>query len=87
MALDVLALQTAYHELAEVVANQQRAIDQTVQRQTLLTQALVFASRGQWHAARYGSQSVEAILVAISPSLQGKVDAVPFEGLRQRSAS
>jgi len=87
MALDVLALQTAYQELAEAVANQQRAIDQTQQHQALLAQALLYARRGQWHAARYGSQSVEAILVAISPSLQGKVDAVPFEGLRERSAS
>jgi hypothetical protein len=87
MALDVLALQTAYHELAEAVANIQRAIDQTQQRQALLTQALFYAAHGQWYAASDGSQSVEAVLVAISPALQGKVDTVPFEGRRQRSAS
>lgn len=82
MAVDVLALQTAYQELAEAVANIQRAIDQIQQEQALQTQALLNAVRGQWDAARYGTQSVEAILVALSPSLQGKVDAIPFEGRR-----
>ena len=82
MAVDVLALQTAYQELAEAVANIQRAIDQTQQLQALQTQALLNAVRGQWDAARYGTQSVEAILGALNPSLQGKVDAVPFDGGR-----
>ncbi len=82
MAVDVLALQAAYQELAEAIANIQRAIDQTQQQQALLTQALLNAVRGQWDAARYGAQSVEAILVALNPSLQGKVDAVPFDGGR-----
>ena len=36
MAVDVLALQTAYQELAEAVANIQRAIDQTQQQHALL---------------------------------------------------
>jgi uncharacterized coiled-coil protein SlyX len=79
MAVDVLALQTAYQELADAVANIQRAIDQTQQQHALLTQALLAAVRGHWDAAQYGTQSVEAILVAINPSLQGKVGAVPFE--------
>jgi hypothetical protein len=86
MALDVLALQTAYQELAEAVANIQRAIDQTQQQQALQTQALLNAVRGQWDAARYGTQSVEAILVALNPSLQGKVDAIPFERGQPRRA-
>jgi hypothetical protein len=84
MAVDVLALQTAYQELAEAVANIQRAVDQIQQEQALQTQALLNAVRGQWDAARYGTQSVEAILVALSPSLQGKVDAIAFEGGRQQ---
>jgi hypothetical protein len=87
MAVDVLALQTAYHELAEAVANIQRGIDQTQQRQALLAQALFYAACGQWYAAVHGSQSVEAILVAISPSWQGKFSGVPFEGRRERSVS
>ena len=45
----------------------------------LLTQALLNAARGQWDAARFGTQSVEAILVALNPALQGKVHAAPFE--------
>jgi hypothetical protein len=82
MAVDVVALQTAYQELADAVANIQRAIDQIQQEQALQTQALLNAVRGQWDAARYGTQSVESILVALSPSLQGKVDAIPFDGPR-----
>jgi hypothetical protein len=78
MALDVLALQTAYQELAEALANIQRAIDDTQQKQALLTQALLAAVRGHWDAPQHGTQSVEALLVAMDPSLQGKVDAVPF---------
>ena len=81
-AVDVLALQTAYQELAAAVANIQRAIDQTQQQQALQTLALLNAVRGQWDAARYGTQSVEAILVALNPSLQGKVEPVPFDGGR-----
>jgi hypothetical protein len=87
MAVDVLALQAAYQELAEAVANIQRAIDQAQQQQALQTQALLNVVRGQWDAARYGAQSVEAILVAANPSLQGKVDPIPFECGCERRAS
>lgn len=82
MAVDVLALHAAYQELAEAVANIQRAIDETQQQQALQTQALLNLVRGQWDAARYGAQSVEAILVALNPSLQGKVDVTPFDAGR-----
>jgi hypothetical protein len=79
MAPDVLALQTANQELADAVANLQRAIDQIQQQQALHTQALLDIIRGQWDAAQFGAESVEAILVALNPSLQGKVHAIPFE--------
>jgi hypothetical protein len=82
MATDVLALKIANQELAEAVANIQRAIDQLQQQQALQTQALLNAARGQWDAARYGTQSVEAILVALNPALQGKVHAVPFDNAK-----
>ena len=79
MATDNLALKLTNQELAEAVANIQRAIDQIQQQQALQIQALLNAARGRWDAARYGTQSVEAILVAMNPALQGKVHAVPFE--------
>ncbi|MBV8715646.1 MAG: hypothetical protein JO020_29615 [Chloroflexi bacterium] len=78
MATDVSTLQ-ANHELADALANIQRAMDQVQQQHALLIQAFVNASRGQWDAARYGTQSVEAILVALNPSLQGKVHTAPFD--------
>ena len=78
MATDVSALQIANQELSDAVANIQRAMDQVQQQHALLIQALVNATRGQWDAARYGPQSVEAILVALNPSLQGKVHTAPF---------
>ena len=78
-ATDVNALQNANQELAEAVANIQRAIDQLQQQQALQTQALLNAIRGQWDAAQFGPQSVEAILVALNPGLQGKVNAIPFD--------
>ena len=78
MATDVNALQNANQELAEAVANIQRAIDQLQQQQALQTQALLNAIRGQWDAAQFGTQSAEAILVALNPALQGKVNPVPF---------
>ncbi len=79
MTLDAIALETAFIELAQAVANIQRAIDQQQQQQALQTQALLNAVRGQWDAARFGPQSVEAILVALNPTLQGKVGAIPFD--------
>jgi len=79
MATDVVALQTANEELAQVVANMQRALDQLQEQQALQTQALLNAIRGRWDAAQNGPQSVEAILVALNPGLQGKVEAVPFD--------
>jgi hypothetical protein len=78
MVTDVLALKLANQELADAVANLQRAVDQMQQLQALQTQALLYAARGHWDAARYGSQSVEAILVAQNPALQGKVHIAPF---------
>ncbi len=79
MATDVFALKVANQELADALANIQRTMDQVQQQQALLTQALLIASRGHWDAARYGPQSVEAILVALNPALQGKVQILPFE--------
>lgn len=80
MATDEVTLKLGDRELAETVANMQRAIDQMQQQQALQLQALLNAARGQWDAARFGTQSVEAILVALNPSLQGKVHVVPFDG-------
>ena len=80
MATDVLtSLQTTVQELAQAVANMQRALDQLQEQQALQTQALLNAIRGRWDAAQNGRQSVEAILVALNPGLQGKVEAVPFD--------
>jgi hypothetical protein len=78
MATDVSTLQTANEELAQAVADMQRALDQLQQQHALHTQALLNAIRGQWDAAQFGTQSVEAILVALNPGLQGKVNAIPF---------
>jgi hypothetical protein len=78
MATDVVALQTANEELAQAIANMQRAVDQLQQQQALQTQALLNAIRGRWDAAQNGPQSVEAILVALNPGLQGKVEPLPF---------
>ena len=50
-------------------------------------QALLNAIRGKWDAAQFGPQSAEAILVALNPALQGKVDAVPFDPGRQLQPS
>jgi hypothetical protein len=79
MVTDVVALKLANQELADAVANLQRAVDQMQQQQALQTLALLNAARGHWDAARYGPQSVEAILVALNPALQGKVHAAPFD--------
>jgi hypothetical protein len=78
MATDVFPRQTATQDLAQAVADLQRAVDQLQQQQALHTQAILNAIRGQWDAAQFGTQSVEAILVALNPALQGKVNAVPF---------
>ncbi|MCA1644321.1 MAG: hypothetical protein LC797_02245 [Chloroflexi bacterium] len=78
MATPAPATQTANEQLAQDLANMQRALDQLQQQQALHTQALLNAIRGRWDAAQNGPQSVEAILVALNPGLQGKVEAVPF---------
>ena len=79
MASDVpTGLQTTVQELAQAVANMQRAVDQLQLEQTLQTQAILNTIRGRWDAAQNGAQSAEAVLVALSPNLQGKVNAVPF---------
>ena len=78
MATNAVALQTVTEDLAQTVADLQRALDQLQEQQALQTQALLNAIRGRWDAAQNGPQSVEAILVALNPGLQGKVEAVPF---------
>lgn len=79
MATDVVALKHANQELADTVANLQRSLDQIQLQVALLSQALLNASRGHWDAASHGTQSVEAILVAMNPALQGKVLTAPFQ--------
>jgi hypothetical protein len=79
MAIDVIALQAAHQEHAQAIADLQRAIDQLAQQQALLSQALLLAVRGRWDAPQFGAQSTEAMLVAMNPAWQGKVDAVPFD--------
>ena len=78
MAIDVSALQAANQQQAQAIAHMQRAIDQLQQQQALQTQALLHAIRGEWDAAQFGTQSAEAFIVALNPSLQGKVNAIPF---------
>jgi hypothetical protein len=78
MAAQLVTLEITNQELTQAMANMQRAMDQLQQQQALHTQALLNAIRGQWDAARFGTQSVEAILVALNPSLQGKVNPIPF---------
>ena len=77
MPADVVALQTANHELAQTVADLQCAVDGLQQQQPLQTQASLNASRGQWDAARFRTQSAEATLVALNPGPQGRVHRVP----------
>lgn len=79
MATDVLPHQSNPPELAQALANLQRAIDQLQQQQALQTEAMLKLIRGHWDAAQFGPQSVEAILVALNPSLQGKVHPIPFD--------
>ena len=74
----ITGLQTTVQELAQAVANMQRAVDQVQQEQALQTQAILNTIRGRWDAAQNGPQSAEAILVALSPNLAGKVNAIPF---------
>ncbi len=79
MATDVIALEAAHEQNAQAIAHLQRAIDQLAQQQALHTQALLHAIQGKWDAAQFGAHSAEAVLVALNPALQGKVDAVPFD--------
>jgi hypothetical protein len=78
MPTDVIAPQVANQDLVDAVANIQRAVDQLQVQQALLVQALLNVIRAQWDSAEFGHQSAEAILVALNPSLQGKVNPVPF---------
>jgi hypothetical protein len=73
-------------ELAQALADMQRALDQLQQQQALLAQALLNAVRGRWDAAQYGLQSVESMLVALDPALHGKVGAVPFSVVARATA-
>jgi hypothetical protein len=77
MSSDVIAPQAANQDLA--LANIQRTIDQLQQQHALVVQALLNVIRAQWDSAQYGTQSAEAILVALNPALQGKVKPVPFD--------
>jgi hypothetical protein len=79
MATETVTPQTTGHDLAQAVADIQCAVDELRQQQALQVQAILNAIRGQWDAAQFGPQSVEAILVALNPGLQGKVNAVPFD--------
>lgn len=79
MAIDVTALQASHQQQAQAIANLQRAIDQLAQQQALFTQAILHLVRGHWDAAQYGPHSVESVLVALNPTLQGKVDAIAFD--------
>jgi endonuclease/exonuclease/phosphatase family metal-dependent hydrolase len=79
MAPDVTALQAAHEQHEQAIANLQRAIEQLAQQQALITEAILHAVRGKWDAAQFGPYSVESVLVALNPALQGKVDAVPFD--------
>ena len=78
MATPVIAPESIDEQHAQTIANLQRAVDQLQQHQALLNEALLNAIRGRWDAAQFGPQSVESILVALNPGLQGKVHAVPF---------
>jgi hypothetical protein len=82
MAAEEDALLAAYYQQAQAIANLQRTVDQLQQQLGLLTQALVHLVRGEWDAGRYGALSAEAFVVALSPELQGKVNAVRFEVAR-----
>lgn len=79
MASQLITHGTAEQDLAQAVADMQRAVDELRQQQALQAQAILNAIRGQWDAAQFGPQSVEAILVALNPGLQGKVNAIPFD--------
>jgi len=82
MAIDVSALKASQEQHARAIALLQRAIDQLAQQQALQGEALRHVIQGQWDAAQFGQHSAESVLVALNPALQGKVDAVPFEGGR-----
>lgn len=76
MATGVVARQSAAQDQA--LANMQRNIDQTQQQYALIIQALLNVIRGQWDSAHFGPESAEAVLVALNPTLQGKVNPVAF---------
>lgn len=82
MATDVIPQQSTSPEFEQAIANLQRAVDQIQQQQALQTEAMLKLIRGHWDAAQFGMQSVEAILVALNPSLQGKVHPIPFDQAR-----
>jgi hypothetical protein len=82
MASELITQHSVDHDLAQAVADMQRAVDELRQQQALQAQAILNAIRGQWDAAQFGPQSVEAILVALNPGLQGKVNAIPFDPAR-----
>ena len=82
MATNVTVPESANLDQARAIANLQRSVDLLQQQLALQTEALVRLVRGQWDAAQYGPHSAEAIVVALNPALQGKVNAVPFDPAR-----
>ena len=75
-ALDQVArMQQAFEQLQHI----QEAIDQLAQQQALQTQAMKYILQGRWDAPRNGSESAESVVVALDPSLQGKVRALRFD--------
>ena len=76
MATDTFAPQSETQDQA--LANMQRNIDEIQQQHALIIQALLNIIRAKWDSAQFGPESVEAVLVALNPALQGKVNPVPF---------
>ena len=76
MATDIIAPNAAAKD--ELLANMQHSIDQIQQQQALIIQALLSMLRAQWDSAQFGPNSAEAALVALNPTLHGKVNPVPF---------
>ena len=79
MATEATTLQAANQDYAQAIANLQRTVDLLQQQLALQTQALVHVVRGEWDAAQFGPRSAEALVVALNPALQGKVNALPFD--------
>jgi len=87
MAIDVTNLHSSEASDPQLTALLQRILvrlDEQAQFQALLAEAIKLLIQGRWDAAQYGSQSVEALLVAYNPADQGKVDPIPFPRVCQK---